>query len=77
MPLSVVIMEKHTQSMDCAAMLTFQHFGSLVELPNIGHVVAPTYLGKVTEVFPLTPSGLEMVFKRSVWGYFYHPQLPL
>jgi len=45
----------------------------VVELPNIGHFVALSYLGKVTEVFPLTPSGLEMAFKRLVWGTFTPP----
>ena len=39
----------------------------VVELPNVGHFIAPIYLGKVTEGFPLTPSGLKMAFKRVVW----------
>jgi hypothetical protein len=39
----------------------------VVELPNVGHFIAPIYLRKVTEEFPLTPSGLKMAFKRVVW----------
>ena len=45
----------------------------MVELPNIGPFVATLYLGKVTEVFPLTSCGLEMAFKRSVWGVLLPP----
>jgi len=60
------------QSLDCS-----RHFdlpgGGRCDLPNIGHFVAPTYLGKVTQVFPFTPSGLEMAFKRSVWGVLFPP----
>jgi len=60
---------KETQSLDFGRHLILH---GVVELPNIDHFVATTYLGKVTEVFPVTPSGLEMTFKRSVWrGYFY------
>jgi len=44
-------MEKQTQSLDSGRHFDFQ---VVVELPNIGHFVAPLYLGKVMEVFPLT-----------------------
>ena len=37
---------------------------------KVCHFVAPSYLGKVTKAFLLTPNGLEMAVKRSVWGKF-------
>ena len=54
-----------------AAILVFQ-VG--VELRKMCHFVAPSYLGKVTKAFLLTPSGLEMAVKRSVWGVILPPQ---
>jgi len=59
-----------------SSTMIFFDFPVVVELPQIGHFVASTYLGKVTGVFPITQSGLEMAFKRSVWGTFTPPQLP-
>jgi len=56
-----------TKSLDCGRHFDFPVGGRVVKYR---HFVAPTYLGKVTEVFPLTPSALEMAFKRSVWGTF-------
>jgi len=47
--LLVVSMEKQTQSLDCGRHIDLSVV--VVELPNIGDVVAPTYLGKVMEVF--------------------------
>jgi hypothetical protein len=38
------------------------------ELRKMCHFVAPSYSGKVTKAFLLTPSGSEMAAKRSVWG---------
>ena len=58
-------MEKQTKSLDWGRHFDFQGGG---ELPNTGHFVPTTYLGKVKGVFPLTPCGLEMAFKRSVCG---------
>ena len=39
-----------------------------MELRKMCHFVAASYLGKVTKAFLLTPNGLEMAVKRSVWG---------
>ena len=55
-----------------AAILIIQ---VVVELPNIGHFDVPTSLGKVTKVFPFTPSGLDMAFNRSVHGGYFYPHL--
>ena len=66
-------METQQNPWIAAAILIFQ---VVVELPYIGHFVATPYLGKVTEVFPLTPCGLEMAFERSVWGVLLPPYLP-
>jgi len=51
-----------------SSTMIFFDFPVVVELPQIGHFVASTYLGKVTEGLTLTPSGFEMAFKRLVWG---------
>jgi len=39
--------------------------------------VDDTDLRKVTEVLTLTPSGLEMAFKRSVWWYYCPHQITM
>ena len=41
-----------------------------MELRKMCHFVAPSYLGKVTKAFLLSPNGLEMAVKRSVWEKF-------
>ena len=44
-----------------------------MDLPGLNHLIAQTYLGKVTEGFQSTPCGSEMAAKRSVWGVLPPP----
>ena len=46
-----------------------------MEFRKVCHFVAPSYSGKVTKAFLLTPNGLEMAMKRSVWGEIFPPPL--
>ena len=42
-------------------------------MPGLCHLIAQTYLGKVTKGFQSTSCGSEMAAKKSIWGYFYPP----
>jgi len=50
-------------------------FWMVMDIPGLCHLIAQTYLAKVTEGFQSTPSGSKTAAKRSVWGYFYPPPI--
>ena len=53
-----------------AAILEFR---MVMDMPGLCHLIAQTYLGKVTEGFQSTPRGPEMAAKRSVLGVLLPP----
>jgi len=46
-----------------------------IDLFYFHYLVALSYSGKVTEVFPLIPSGYEMASKIVAWGVLYPPPI--
>ena len=53
-----------------AAILEFR---MVMDMPGLCHLIAQTYLGKVTKGFQSTQCGSEMAAKRSVWEVLLRP----
>ena len=57
-----------------AAILEFR---MVMDMPGLCHLLAQTYLGKVTKAFQSIPCGSEMAAKRSVLGVLLPPPLTI
>ena len=53
-----------------AAILEFR---MVMDMPGLCHLIAQTYLGKVSKGFQSTLRGSEMAAKRSVWRVLLPP----
>ena len=62
--------ENFTISGFAAAVL---EFWMMMERPGLCHLIAQTYLGKVTKGYLSTTCGSEMAAKRSAWGVILPP----
>ena len=48
-------------------------FWMMMKRPGLFHLIAQTYLGKVTKGYLSTTCGSEMAAKRSAWGVILPP----